>query len=162
MAVCAQASFSQRATWPPSAAVRQRSIALITFSWSRLTCPRLASRQAGPWSRKISATSRVGRPTSAALTPPVRAYASSSAAGACRQAARADLDGGDPTCGHTCVARRRVQLGMPKQSLDQPDIDAALEQMRGKAVAQRMQADALPDAGSGRRLMEQAAELVRR
>src|SRR5690242_21642537 len=54
------------------------------------------------------------------------------------------LDGGDPTCGHTCVARRRVQLGMPKQSLDQPDIDAALEQMRGKAVAQRMQADALP------------------
>ena len=25
-----------RATWPPSAAVRQRSIALITFNWSRL------------------------------------------------------------------------------------------------------------------------------
>ena len=72
------------------------------------------------------------------------------------------LDGGDPTCGHTGVARRRVQLGMPKQSLDQPDIGAALEQMRGKAVAQRMQADALPDAGSGRRLMEQAAELARR
>ena len=43
-----QASFSQRATCPPSAAVRQRSIALITFNCSRLTCPRLASRQAGP------------------------------------------------------------------------------------------------------------------
>jgi len=26
------------------------------------------------------------------------------------------LDGGDPTCGHTCVARRRVQLGMPKRT----------------------------------------------
>src|SRR6201998_3849365 len=26
------------------------------------------------------------------------------------------LDGGDPTCGHTCVARRRVQLGMPEQT----------------------------------------------
>jgi putative transposase len=25
-------------------------------------------------------------------------------------------DGGDPTCGHTCVARRRVQLGMPKRT----------------------------------------------
>jgi hypothetical protein len=37
------------------AAVRQLSIALITFSWSRLTWPRLASRQAGPWSRKIAA-----------------------------------------------------------------------------------------------------------
>jgi hypothetical protein len=49
-----------------------------------------------------------------------------------------------------------------EQGLDQPDIGAALEQMHGKAVAQRMQADALPDAGSVRRLMEQAAELARR
>ena len=72
------------------------------------------------------------------------------------------LDGGDPTCGHTGVARRRVQLGMSKQSLDQSDIGAALEQMRGKAVAQRMQADTLPDAGSVHCLMEQAAELARR
>jgi len=39
------AVFSQRATCPPSAAVRQRSIAPITFNWPRLTCPRLASRQ---------------------------------------------------------------------------------------------------------------------
>ena len=31
---CAQAS--QRSTWPPSAAVRQRSIADMTFSWPRL------------------------------------------------------------------------------------------------------------------------------
>ena len=72
------------------------------------------------------------------------------------------LDGGDPACGDTGVARRCVQLGMPKQSLDQPDIGAALEQMGGKAVAQRMQADALPDTGSVRRLMEQTAELARR
>ena|SRR5271165_1283531 len=52
---------SQRATWPPSAAVRQRSIALITFIWSRLTWPALALRHAAPWSRKISATSSNGR-----------------------------------------------------------------------------------------------------
>ena len=57
----AAAPFSQRATWPPSAAVRQRSMALITFSWSRLTCPALAERHAGPWSRKMSATSSAGR-----------------------------------------------------------------------------------------------------
>ena len=38
---------SQRATCPPSAAVRQLSIADITFSWPRLTWPALASRQAG-------------------------------------------------------------------------------------------------------------------
>ena len=57
--VCAQSS--QRATWPPSAAVRQRSIADITFIWSRLTWPALARRHAAPWSRKISATSSAGR-----------------------------------------------------------------------------------------------------
>src|SRR5260370_7866003 len=31
------AQCSQRPTWPPSATVRQRSIALITFSWSPTT-----------------------------------------------------------------------------------------------------------------------------
>jgi hypothetical protein len=35
MMVCEH--FSRRSTCPPSAAVRQRSIAVITFSWSRLT-----------------------------------------------------------------------------------------------------------------------------
>src|SRR5271166_2116984 len=53
--------FSQRSTCPPSAAVRQRSIAVITFNWPRLTCPALAARHAAPWSRKISATSSFGR-----------------------------------------------------------------------------------------------------
>src|SRR5271167_716594 len=57
------AQFSQRTTWPPSAAVRQFSIADITFNWPRLTWPALASRQAGPWPRKISATSRARRAT---------------------------------------------------------------------------------------------------
>ena len=49
-AICVwpHAASSQRATYPPSAAVRQRSIAVITFNWSRLMCPLLASRQAGP------------------------------------------------------------------------------------------------------------------
>ena len=55
------AQSTQRATWPPSAAVRQRSMADITFIWSRLTCPALALRHAAPWSRKISATSSAGR-----------------------------------------------------------------------------------------------------
>src|SRR5712664_1722691 len=57
------AHFSQRATWPPSAAVRQRSIADITFNWPRLTWPALARRHAGPMPRKMSATSSDGRDT---------------------------------------------------------------------------------------------------
>ena len=60
------AHASQRSTCPPSAAVRQLSIADMTLSWPRLTWPALAWRQAGPWSRKISATSNAGRDTSAA------------------------------------------------------------------------------------------------
>ena len=59
--------FSQRSTCPPSAAVRQLSIADITFNWSRPTWPALACRHAGPWPRKISATSNAGRDTRAAL-----------------------------------------------------------------------------------------------
>src|SRR6266436_10367871 len=65
MRVCKH--FSQRATWPPRAAVRQLSVADITFNWSRLTWPALALRHAGPRSRKISATSKAGRDTRAAL-----------------------------------------------------------------------------------------------
>src|SRR5271170_1083560 len=57
------AQSSQRTTWPPRAAVRQFSIADIAFNWPRLTWPALASRQAWPWPRKISATSRARRAT---------------------------------------------------------------------------------------------------
>jgi hypothetical protein len=55
------AQSSHRATWPPSAAGRQLSIADITFNWPRLTWPALARRHAGPWPRKMSATSSDGR-----------------------------------------------------------------------------------------------------
>jgi hypothetical protein len=55
------AQSSQRSTWPPRAAVRQRSIADMTFSWPRLTWPTWEARQAGPRRRKMSATSTAGR-----------------------------------------------------------------------------------------------------
>src|ERR1700745_144643 len=64
MSVCAQSS--QRTTWPPRVAVRQFSIADITFNCSRLTRPTLALRHVGPCSRKTSATSSAGRGTDAA------------------------------------------------------------------------------------------------
>ena len=47
--------------------MRQLSIADITFNWPRLTWPALALRHAGPWPRKISATSSAGRDMRAAL-----------------------------------------------------------------------------------------------
>src|SRR5258707_14177532 len=62
------AQASQRSTWPPSAAVRQRSIADMTLSWPRLTWPAWDARQAGPRWRKMSATSTAGRGTGRAST----------------------------------------------------------------------------------------------
>ncbi len=52
---------SQAATWLPSSAVRQASMAAIALSCPRLKCPALALRQAALWLRKISATSSTGR-----------------------------------------------------------------------------------------------------
>src|ERR1700730_4045785 len=110
MTVCPQAPFSQRATWPPRAAVRQLSMADITFSWSRLTWPAWALRHAGPQSRKISATSKAGRDTCAA------------------SAGRPDLlelerdvlqrahDPADRLGGDARIERGRVELGMSEQS----------------------------------------------
>ena len=40
-----RAQCSQRATWPPRAAERQRSIADVTFSWARLTWLACAARE---------------------------------------------------------------------------------------------------------------------
>ena len=64
---CVWAQFSQRSTWPPSAAVRQTSIAVITRRWLRLRRALLAARQAAPWRWKTSATSSFGWDTAGAM-----------------------------------------------------------------------------------------------
>ena len=155
--MCVCAHFSQRATCPPRAAVRQLSMADMTFSWPRLTWPALALRQAAPWSRKISATSSDGRDKSAAL------YAGGFAWFAPRDemferardlAERLDGDAG--------VERRGIELLVPEQHLDHANVDLLLQQMRGEAVPQRMQRHRLVDLGHLRRGMAGAVELARR
>src|SRR2546430_15447788 len=103
MSVCEQTS--QRATWPPSAAVRQRSMADMTFSWSRLTCPALVQRHAAPWSRKMSATSSAARDIAAGrlcrrliLVALLFGFAGLLALWR-RQPIERALDLGDPACG---------------------------------------------------------------
>src|SRR5580693_8319146 len=142
-------------TWPPRAAVRQLSIALITLSWPRLTWPRLASRQAGPWSRKISATSRAGRSMtgSASGRRPLRRQRQPIE----RAHHRAQHVGGD-----VGIARGGVELGMTEQHLDHPHVDIALQEMRGERVAQRMRRDpAAEPSGIGRHVAD-AVELAHR
>src|SRR6266566_999528 len=151
------AHSSQRATWPPSAAVRQFSIADITFSWPRLTWPALARRHAGPWSRKMSATSSDGRDT--------RNLASSGRLGLlelqCNMFQRAhhlpDGLGSDPR-----IERRGIELGVPKQHLDHSDIDVLFQQMCGKAVPQGVERYAFVDPGPMGCGMTGAIELARR
>src|SRR5437879_6739640 len=145
MTVCEQSS--QRATWPPSAAVRQLSIADITLSWPRLTWPALALRQAGPWSRKMSATSRGGT--------------GHDRRGLCRrlllgcqrsEPIQRAHDRADHVGGHLRVERGRIELGMSEQNLDQTHIGFLLEQVGGKAVAQCVRRHPLLDRrhmGSG-------------
>src|SRR6266849_7328116 len=137
MRVCAH--FSQRATWPPSAAVRQLSIADITFNWSRLTWPALALRHAGPWSRKTSATSKAGRDTRAALAgwPDLLELE--------RDVLQRAHDLADRLGGDAGIERRGVELGVTEQHLDDADIDVLLEQMGSEAVPQGVQRDALVD-----------------
>src|SRR5215475_14493067 len=131
MRVCAQSS--QRATWPPSAAVRQRSIADITLSWSRLTWPALAWRHAAPCSRKMSATSSVGRDTA-----PLRRRLVPAVLLGCqpRETIERAHDSADRVGGDLRVKRGRLNLGMPEQNLNQTDISLRFEQVGGKAVAQ--------------------------
>ena len=154
--MCAQSS--QRATWPPSAAVRQLSIADITLSWPRLTWPALAWRHAGPWPRKMSATSSAGRDTRAAL----QAGGSTSPRAQRREALERAHDLADRLGGDAGVERRGVELGVPEQHLDHPDIDVLLEQMGGEAVPQGVRRHALVDLGHIGCGVAGAVELARR
>ena len=128
--VAARLVLTAPATWPPRAAVRQPSIALITFNCAWLRWPRLARRQARPWSRKISATSRAGRDTSAA------GYAG---------VPLPRLQGAEPierahhVAQHLArdvrIACRRVELGMAQSHLDQTDIDNLLAEDASRSCA---------------------------
>src|ERR1700688_2229288 len=139
--------------------MRQRSMADITFIWSRLTCPTLARRHAAPWSRKISATSKAGRD----MAPLCRRLVFAALPGLLarlRQQVERALDAGDHAGGDARVARRRIQFVVTKQRLDDSDIGTAIEQMSCKAVPKRVQCHGLLDSGRIGRFVEQAAQLA--
>src|SRR5262245_38262923 len=121
------AQSSQRATWPPSAAVRQCSMADITFNWSRLTWPALALRHAGPWLRKISATSNAARGTGASAGRPDLLKLDRDVL----QRAHHRIDG---LGGHPRIERRILKLGVAEQHLDHPNVGVLLQKMGGEAV----------------------------
>ena len=58
------------------------------------------------------------------------------------------LDVGDHAGGDTGVARRGIELVVTEQRLDDADISAALQEVGGKAMAQRMERHRLGDPGA--------------
>src|SRR5690349_20111050 len=136
------AHASQRSTCPPSAAVRQLSIADMTLSWPRLRWPAWARRHAAPWPRKISATSSSGRDKSRAL---------------CGRPHRRDQlleragDLAERLEGDARIERRRIELLVPEQHLNHPDVGLLLKQVRGKAMPQRVQRHGLVELRHHRR-----------
>ena len=99
-------------------------------------------RHAGPWARKMSATSSVGR----AMRAAVRRAAIASVEVEAQPVERAG-DVADRVDGDAGVERRRLQLGVAEQYLDHADVDALFEQMGGEAVPQGMRRHALGDPG---------------
>src|SRR5215469_18347057 len=108
---------SQRSTWPPRAAERQLSMADITLSWPRLTCPALARRQAAPWRWKMSATSSPGRRTAAGLHLGSRAPF-----GQRRKPVERTGHRSDRGVGNARVKSRGVELGVTEQHLNDADV----------------------------------------
>src|SRR4051812_18184091 len=105
----------------------------MTLSWPRLRWPRCAARQAGPWLRKTSATSRAGCPT---------ATASRGRQLLQRTDHLAQQIGGDMD-----VDGRGLQPLVPEQDLNDADVDLLFQQVGGKAVAQGVHGHALVNLG---------------
>ena len=105
------AQSSQRATWPPSSAVRQASMAAIAFNCPRLKCPALALRQAAPWLaenlRNLKRGTRHGRGRSGLADRSVFSIR--------RKPVQRAHHLADRACGHARVKRRRVELGMAER-----------------------------------------------
>src|ERR1700690_1562493 len=113
----------------------------MTFSWPRLTWPALALRHAGPWARKMSATSRGGRAM----------RRSSGGQRASRQVEAEPLQRtghvADRVDGDAGIERRRLQLGVSQQHLNHANVDILFKQMRGEAVPQGVRRHPLGDPG---------------
>ena len=95
----------------------------------------------GPWSRRMSATSRSwsNHNHDGAIAPAQLLSVSLCGAVVPRaQGARADaLDLGDYSGRHAGVARRRLELVVSKQRLNHPNVFAVLEQMGCEGMAKR-------------------------
>src|ERR1051326_5595812 len=126
---------SHRSTWPPSAAVRQTSMAAMTRRWSGESRPPCAARNASPWRRKMSATSSAGR-----IAPTLRGRSHLE-----RKPIEWARRRGDQAGGNLGVACRRLQLAVTEQDLNDAEVGAALQKVGGEAVSKHVRCYGLAD-----------------
>ena len=110
----------------------------------------------------MSATSSAGRAKGATRYVAGSAFCFSWPGYVVGQQVERALDAGDHAGGDACVARRRIELVMTEQGLDDADVGAALQEVGREAVAERMHRHRLADARRLGRLVEQATELAGR
>src|SRR3954466_624179 len=114
-------------------------------------------RQAAPWSRKMSATSRAGRATSAGALCGRLVWLQPER----REPIERAHDHADGVGGDARIERRGLELGVPEQHLDHADVDVLLQQVSREAVAQRVRRDPLGDLGPLSGGMDGPVELTR-
>src|SRR5690349_17553356 len=120
----------------------------MTLSWPRLTWPAWDARQAGPRWRKMSATSTAGRDNGRAQP------------GICSSRSSGLVTSPIALTATRVLERGRVELLVPEQDLDDPDIGLLLQQMGGEAMPQCMNPNTLGDAGSCRCQADQPVQLA--
>src|SRR3954453_9879453 len=103
-------------------------------------------RQAAPWSRKMSASSRAGRATSARALCGRLAWLQPER----REPIERAHDHADGVGGDARIERRGLELGVPEQELDNAEVLVLVQQVSREAVAQRVRRDPLGDLGRTR------------
>ena len=129
---------SQRSTWPPSTAVRQASIAAMTRRCPTVRLAGLIGAISGTVAaedvRHLERGTHAGRST--------RRHHHQ--AEAIERAGRV----GDQRCRDLSIAGGRREPGMAEQHLDDADVGAGFEQMRGEAVPQGVHRHRLAQLGA--------------
>jgi hypothetical protein len=122
----------QRSRCPPSAAVRQRTMASNTFRCCQLIHLRLCSMNDCPAQRTMSAISREAG-HQLCLCPPCG-----------RERERIERAGGcaEMPLGQMQIDGRYLEVAMAEQDLDGAQVGAGFEKMCGEAVSQSVRMDA--------------------
>src|SRR5579864_1010364 len=128
-------------------------MAVMTRRCARLRWASFAARQAAPWRRKTSATSRIGRGIVGVSGRRCHLHV---------QKFERALDLPDGVDCHPCIAGGSRDITMAEQILNHVNVDTLFQQMGGKAVTQRVHGDRFIEPCGLNGAMADALYLARR